>query len=489
MRMLSALMKDGYKCGHPGMLKPDITEVHENFTPRAGRDATYSGVVSYGNQYYQRRYLIEHFGDNFFAESRSSVEARYSRRMKNYLGIEMSVSHIGALHELGFIPLEIRAIPEGSFVPYGVPTMTNKPTVDGFAWVPGMVETIMSCTVWPMSTSATTARRYRQTIERYSSETVGEDNPFRHYQCHDFSFRGMFGFEAAMMSGSAHALFFRGSDTLPAMDFLVKYYDANEDTDAIATSVHATEHQIMMLNGDEEDELTTISDLLDGQPEGILAIVSDTWDYWRNITVNFPALKDKIMSRNGKMVCRPDSGDPVKIVIGDPEAPYGTPESKGTIRCLAETFGSAPNGKGYLNLDPHIGVIYGEAITPERQDRILAGLKAMNFSSDNILFGTGSYAYQGVTRDTHGWAVKPTAGRSRSRGLFPVQKNPKTDDGTKKSAKGLLRVDRVDGVLTLRQGVTEEEADGGELRVTFRDGKEVNPQSFNQIRAIVEAEL
>ncbi len=276
---------------------------------------------------------------------------------------------------------------------------------------------------------------------------------------------------------------------MPAIDFLEEYYGADAERELIGGSVPATEHSVMCM-GLQEGELDTYRRLItEVVPQGPVSIVSDTWDYWNVVTNILPALKPEIMARNGKLIVRPDSGDPVKIICGDPEASAGSPEYLGTVRLLDQTFGHTDTERGYKLLDSHIGLIYGEQITLERQEAILGGLQALGYASENVVLGIGSYNYQYVTRDTHGFAMKATFGRTTSGGDTEIFKAPKTDDGTKTSAKGLLRVDRVNGELVLRQGVTRDEEDGGELKDVFINGVRTRNQTLSHIRSIVEASL
>ena len=152
-------------------------------------------------------------------------------------------------------------------------------------------------------------------------------------------------------------------------------------------------------------------------PAGIVSIVSDTWDYWKVITEFIPTLKSEILARDGKVVIRPDSGDPVKIICGDPDAKPGSPEFKGSVECLWETFGGTETATGYKLLDGHIGLIYGDSITLERCEAICSQLEAKGFASTNVVFGIGSYTYQYVTRDTFGFAMKATYGEVNGKGL------------------------------------------------------------------------
>jgi nicotinamide phosphoribosyltransferase len=217
-------------------------------------------------------------------------------------------------------------------------------------------------------------------------------------------------------------------------------------------------------------------------PMGIVSIVSDTFDFWQVITEFLPQLKDKILARNGKVVIRPDSGDPVLIICGDPDAPIGTPEHKGAIECLWEVFGGRITPRGYKLLDAHIGLIYGDSITTERQKQILNRLKDKGFASYNVVLGIGSYTYEYVTRDTFGFAMKATYGEVNGIGRA-IFKDPKTDNGTKKSAKGLMKVIKNNaGKYELIDDVTWKEEAEGELKTVFRDGTLMKDWTLNEIR-------
>lgn len=488
MKHLPLLLKDGYKVGHVYQYPSDTTEVYSNLTPRTGQRANVDigGVINFGLQYFIQEYLIEQFNENFFQRPRKEVQDEYDSTINSYLNSNISFNHVGALHELGFLPLRIKALPEGALVPYGVPVLTVVNTHPEFFWLTNMLETLMSSVLWKASTSATTAFFYRRQFEKYAALT-GAPREFIPWQGHDFSFRGMCGVEDAAVSGAAHLLSFTGTDTIPAIGFLKHYYDAEG---LIGGSVPATEHSVMCM-GEPENELDTFKRLItEVYPDGIVSVVSDTWDLWRVLTEYLPALKDEILSRNGKLVIRPDSGDPVKIILGDDDAPAGSPQSQGVIQLLYQTFGGAETETGHIMLDEHIGCIYGDGINPERQDAILNGLYLGGFASSNIVLGMGSYTYQFVTRDAHGYAMKATAGRTKSRGLIEIFKDPVTDDGTKKSAKGLLCVDYdADGNFSLEQCVAPEREQEGELLTVFIDGQQIGYTTLDQIRARVEWEL
>jgi nicotinamide phosphoribosyltransferase len=153
-----------------------------------------------------------------------------------------------------------------------------------------------------------------------------------------------------------------------------------------------------------------------------------------------------------------------------------------------EIFGGTTTDKGYKLLDSHIGLIYGDSITLQRQKAILEGLKEKGFASFNVVLGIGSYTYEYVTRDTYGFAMKATYGEVNGEGRN-IFKDPKTDDGTKKSAKGLLAVHQVDGKLQLKDECSWEEEKQGLLQTVFENGKVLNEQSLSQIRERIVKEL
>lgn len=493
MKILPVLLKDGYKVGHPFQYPKDTTLVYSNLTPRASRIRGVDEVVAFGFQYFVKEYLIDQFNDNFFARPKDEVIRQYKRRIDNYLGPGVNTDHISALHDYRYLPLHVKAVPEGTVVPFRVPMLTIRNTVPEFFWLTNMVETLLSNVLWQASTSATTAFNYRKVFEKYAKET-GADKAFVPWQGHDFSFRGLSGVEAACVSGAGHLLSFTGTDTIPAIDFLEEYYGADCESEVVGGSVPATEHSVMCM-GLKDGELETFRRLItEVYPTGIVSIVSDTWDFWKVLTVYLPELREVVKGRNGKVVIRPDSGDPVKIICGDPGG-YTRVEQQGAIRVLYDVFGGTRNAAGYLELDPHVGLIYGDSITPERQVEILERLKANGFASSNVVLGIGSYTYQYVTRDTYGFAMKATYGETKSGGPQAIFKEPKTDDGTKNSARGLLGVFRDiaknPGQIYLEEDVdwATEELGIGLLQTIFRDGVPHNIQTLAEIRRRIEAQL
>lgn len=391
--------------------------------------------------------------------------------------MNVDVSAMASLHDLGYLLILIKALPEGSRVGIRVPMFTIRNTRPEFYWLTNYLETQLSAEIWKMITSATTAYEYKRLLTRYAKLT-GAPLEFVPWQGHDFSMRGMSGIHDATMSGAAHLTSFTGTDTISAIDYLEDYYGA---TGLVGGSVPATEHSVMCM-GSEQDELDTFRRLITGvYPSGIVSIVSDTWDFWQVLTEYTVRLKKEIMSRDGRVVFRPDSGDPVKIICGDPEAETGSPAYRGAVQCLYDVFGGAITDKGYKVLDSHVGLIYGDSITLDRASRILELLAEKGFASNNIVFGIGSYTYQRVTRDTFGSAIKATAGivNGEFRELF---KDPKTDDGVKKSARGYVRVEYENGRFILLDRQTEEEERAGLLEPVFEDGELLRHETLDTIR-------
>lgn len=490
MKMNPLMLIDFYKADHRRQYPEGTELVYSNFTPRKSRQAENENLVFFGLQYFVKEYLIRQWNEGFFSLPKEKVVADYKRRMDNALGKDsIPIEHIAELHDLGYLPLVVKGLPEGTIVSPKIPVVTVYNTQPKFFWLTNYLESLMSAILWKPSTSATTAFQYRKVFTQYAKDTVGgKDLDFVYWQGHDFSFRGMSGIEDACISAAGHLLSFYGTDTVPAIDFHEVYYQGNSDQELIGGSVPATEHSVMCM-GTKDNEIATFERLIsDLYPNGIVSIVSDTWDFWQVITEYLPKLKSQILARNGKVVIRPDSGDPVKIIVGDKDAAPGSPEYKGAIECMWETFGGTITEKGYKLLDSHIGLIYGDSITLQRQKEILEGLKAKGFASFNVVLGIGSYTYEYVTRDTYGFAMKATYGEVNGEGRN-IFKDPKTDDGTKKSAKGLLCVYDENGQLKLKDQCTWEEEKQGLLKTVFENGKLVNEQSLSEIRERISKQL
>lgn len=474
----ASLLCDFYKVSHKPQYPADTEVIYATWTPRGTLIPELTEVVAFGFQAFVKKYLLEYFKANFFDRSEKEVVAEYQRVLRVSLGIaEPDAEHIRDLHRLGYLPLLIKALPEGTVVPLRVPMLTIENTNHRFFWLTNFVESLMSAELWQPATAATIARDYRRILDEAAMKTVGSTN-FVQFQGHDFSFRGMEGLDASKGSGMGHLLSFVGTDTIPAILATEEFYGADIEKELIGTSIPATEHSVMEALG--MDEVGAFHHLLTKvYPSGFFSVVSDTWDLWKVITEVLPQLKVEIMSRNGRMVIRPDSGDPVKILCGDVQSPDPRAR-KGVVELLWDTFGGTVSEQGYKILDSHIGVIYGDAITRHRAKEICAQLAEKGFASINVVYGIGSYTYQFNTRDTFGFALKTTFGQfgGEKRLLF---KKPITDNGTKISQKGRVSVKEVDGVLAYTDGYFEDQPDSL-LRPIFENGEIRNETTFAEIR-------
>lgn len=498
--MNSILLTDGYKLDHRRQYPKGTEYVYSNWTPRSnGYLPEADGVVVFGIQYMLQKVFIEEFKKGFFDLRKEDAIASFKRRIDTFLGPnEIGTEHIEALHDLGYLPVCVKALPEGQICPIGVPMLTIINTTPEFFWVTNFLETIMSCELWLPMTSATVARIYKKELKRHAQKTGFTDINFL---CHDFSMRGMAGIEASILSGMGHLVCFNGSETLPAIEAMEEYYCADAEVELIAGTIPATEHSVMCAGGCD-DEFETFKRLItEVYPQGYVSIVSDTWDFWKVITDYLPRLHNDIMKRDGRVVIRPDSGDPVKIIAGytaeelrDYYAGYGTEpfeilpdcEVKGAYQCLMEEFGYTTTEEGYKMLDSHIGMIYGDSITPERQKEIYRRLEAKGICASNLVLGVGSYTYQYKTRDSLGFAMKATWCQINGEGR-EIFKQPKTDNGTKNSLKGLIKVDMDnEGKIKAFDQVSGAEERKGLLKVVFQNGYLFHGTSLQEIRCNIE---
>lgn len=646
MELFAPDVCDGYKVGHRPMFPVGANFTYGNLTARADRlfqrsvskSQFWDSKVVWAGLQGVLQELTELWNRSFFSKPKDEVIKRYKRRMDYYLGEgKVPVDGFEKLHDLGYLPIEVLALPEGARVNMNVPLYTIYNTHPDFYWFTNYLETSMSALIWKIVTCSTIAFEYRRVLKHWALMT-GTPKEFVDVQGHDFSFRGI-GLEDVRGS-FGHLLSFCGTDTIPAIDYAEDYYGANVEKEFVACSIPATEHAVATANilSELHYELEKIRAAGEGvteegykqlrleaekrffkrlitevYPNGAVALVSDSFDFWGVVTKIVPELKDVILSRPkdslglAKVVIRPDSGDPVEIICGaeihteyeasqimiggghkglkprpkhvyyrdaqgqlflatdalhrnpnrtwadldeeilrkggekvlesframtdssrrvnperlEKDAPnpvkpmiygfltsmqieleidqtghyeYGyhivehelTAEEKGAVECLWETFGGTTTSEGYRLLDEHIGLIYGDSITVQRTEEIMRRLAKKGFASGNVVLGIGSYTYQYITRDTFGQAIKGTAIQIDDT-LIDLYKAPATEGETaKKSAKGFLRVDLVDGnyVLAQEQDVTFDTLaqSSGELRLVYRNGEFITRTSLGEMR-------
>ncbi len=502
------LLTDGYKTSHNKQYPEGTTLVYSNFTPRSNKYAPNgcNEVVVFGTQMVMMQ-LHEMFQKDFFDKPKDEVCREMKQELSLYLGTDYDVSHFERLHDLGYLPINVKSLPEGTKAPIKVPVLTIYNTHPDFYWVTNYLETILSNLLWKPMTSATIAHQYRKVLTEWMLKTDKSNHQFIDWQGHDFSMRGMDSVEAVISSGLGHLTSFWGTDSLPTIYGARKYYGAEG---FFCGSVPATEHSVMCAGG-KEDEVETFRRLLNTYPSGILSVVSDTWDLWKVCTEHVVTLKEEIMSRDGKLVIRPDSGDPVDILCGMDKFPQFktseerkvlTSEEKGVIELLWDVFGGTLNEQGYKVLDPHIGAIYGDSITIDRANEICKRLEEKGFASTNVVLGIGSFTYQYNTRDTFGFAMKATyveikrwdvaterLNEAFSKNANPewiegreIFKDPITDDGTKKSATGLLRVKTGENGYELVDRQTWAGEEASLMLTIYKDGEFYNKTTLTEIR-------
>ena len=596
-----ALFADSYKLSYKAM-EPEGTEIiYSNFTPRFNKYfkelyPNHDGkTVVFGIYPFLLDFLVDYWEKGFFKRPKEEVLEEIREVCYPYVGMDTKdLKHFEDLHDLGHLPLRVKALPEGSTVNTNIPVLTVVNTHKNFSWLTNYIESVLSSELWKPMTVATFAREFNTLADYWFDKTV-EDQTFRKFAIHDFSYRGHGTHRESAICGAAPLLFSNGTDNIPGVLLARALYGADEN---VAGSVAASEHSVTTLGinffADQkfDGELKTLTDqllnkmialgiqfeyekalgelvtiyrlLTEVYPTGIFSYVSDSYDYWRVLTVILPILKPVIMRRDGKLVVRPDSGDPVKIVCGEvspaqatlipessmefcedfckevlidrlvDETPHGysgpssfeglfvdsdgtyfkavisdiswnrydkqyyylddrhsitcivetidlNPAEKGSIEVLSEVFGYTTNAKGYKELPPQIGLIYGDGITYQRAKDIYAQLASKGFAANNVVLGVGSYSFSGGTRDTLGFAIKATYAEVNGKPT-PIYKEPKTDM-SKKSARGLMKIEQdANGELVLVDNCSWAEEAEGLLQVVFENGKLYNQPDFTAIR-------
>lgn len=325
------LQTDFYKLSHVDMMNDNQTLTYSNLTPRSckhftARSSIYKDtIVVFGVQVMLIE-LEKLWREEFFNRALNETLLQYKEVLRESLGItEPNVKHIEELHELGYLPILVKSIEEGTIVPVKTPILTIKNTDKRFAWLVNYLETYISANLWKPMTMATASNEYKQVLKKYnkltSDSTGGMD-----FQVHDFAARGLGNSREWSTNSTAHLTSFSGTDTVGAILGAKEYYDAPYSS---GMSVPATEHSIMtsaitLIQKEQEvsqlkaEELYLKELITEKYPTGIISVVSDSYDFWGVIETNLPNLKDKVMSRDGKLVIRPDSGTPIDIICGSP---------------------------------------------------------------------------------------------------------------------------------------------------------------------------
>lgn len=461
------LATDVYKMGHMEQYPPGTTRIYSYLLARS--DKKMPATLFYGLQYFLK--LLEQ-------RPTDAMMGEFLDYRRSILGMDAPksiVDKLKALADLGYFPLHIKAVPEGTSVPVRNVLMTITNTRPEFHWVVGFFESLL-LKVWNTCTVASYSKKLADLCRKFAAETCDNEGHLP-FQVHDFGYRGCSSDETAALSGSAHLINFLGTDTIKAVKLVKDTYGCAEP---VGLSVPATEHSVMCAYG-QQREFEAFERMLELYPKGIVSIVSDTYDLW-NVLSNFaPRLKARINDRDGRVVFRPDSGDPPKVICGDPDAQYGSNEWLGALQLLDRTFGHTVNAKGFKVLNPKVGLIYGDGMFFERFERVLGMMKEMGYASSNLVIGIGGILLQQHNRDDQGYAIKATFAEVNGE-MRELMKDPVTDT-KKRSHKGLLSLFRdARGRLYTKDQCTPDEEAASELRTVFKDGKLVAPITFDEIR-------
>ena len=485
MKTNPMLLIDFYKAVHAEMLPQNITKSVSYFTPRMSRVKRWDKVVMFGLQGFIKEYLIDYFNDNFFNVPLETVMGEYTRIMDNTLGKNAyNPKKIENLHNLGYLPIEIVALPEGTLVPMRVPMFGITNTHKDFAWLPQSLESLISAEMWHPMLAANVGYTYRQIVNKYYDETC-DDNIPRAKALGAFDFRGEECLQSATKAGAGWLLSFLNTATVPAIPYLENYYNCDCTKEPVGFGSPSTEHSVMCSNfAVDGDEITLLRRLLtEIYPNTSFSAVLDSYDYWNVIDNILPQLKPEILAHNGCMLMRGDSGDCIEVVTK-------------TVFKLWDIFGGTINSKGYKVLDPHVKAIYGDSITVQRCEKIYEILKENGFACSNVALGVGSFSFQCIeedgvlkpfTRDTFSSCIKTTYCEIDDKPT-PIFKDPK-DGGFKKSQKGCCVVTKdYKGNLSFYDQQTWEEArlnPNNLLETVFCDGHIVKEQTVAEVRSVL----
>ena len=444
------LATDSYKASHYRQYPPGTTHVYSYFESRGGK---FPSTVFFGLQYYLRRYLEgQVVTREKIDEAQEMFDAHIGPGLFNRAGWEYILEEY-----TGRLPVCIKAVPEGVVVPAHNVLMTVENTDPKCWWLTNYLETML-VQVWYPTTVATLSNYVRRTILKYLEKTG--DPSLIDFKFHDFGYRGVSSQESAGIGGAAHLINFKGTDTVAALALLKEYYQDK----CAGFSIPASEHSTITSWG-KEHEVDAFENMLVQYPKGLVACVSDSFDIFNACSELWGnKLKEKVLTRDGTLVVRPDSGEPVKIVLE-------------VLALLGEAFGYVTNEKGYRVLNPKVRVIQGDGIDDTEVGYILSAMKDNFWSADNIAFGCGGALLQKLNRDTQKFAFKCSSvtvnGADRD-----VFKDPVTDS-EKKSKRGRLALEKFAGKFETTRAKWPE---NDELKVVFENGYCYRIQSLEEIR-------
>lgn len=455
------MLTDSYKVTHHLQYPPGTETVYSYFESRGG---LFEDICFFGLQYFIKKYLVGQVVTKAkIDEAEAYFKIHFSHPVWGYnekLFNRKAWEHILEKHG-GKLPISIKCVPEGTVVPYKNCLLTVENTDPECYWLTNYLETLL-VQVWYPMTVCTQSREQKKTISKWLKATGCSEEGLI-FKLHDFGFRGVSSVESAATGGAAHLVNFLGTDTMAGFVCAHKYYGEAMAGFSIPASEHST-----ITSWTREGELDAMKNMLEQYPSGLVACVSDSFDifnackeYWGG------ALKDKIMSRDGVLVVRPDSGELPKIVTD-------------VLSALGEKFGTTDTPTGHKMLPPNIRVIQGDGIDYKSLEMILQAMSDAGWAADNLAFGSGGALLQKLNRDTQKCAFKCSYAVCAGKGV-DVFKDPITDAG-KKSKKGRLTLEKKDGEwVTVCEGAGDASKDC--LVEVFRDGELLKEWTFAEVRA------
>lgn len=450
------LKTDSYKLTHWKMYKA-IDYIYSYFECRSG--STYPETTFFGLQYFLKALEKVRITKENIDEAEIVCEKHFGT--KEYFNRAMW-THIVENYD-GRLPICINAVPEGKSIPINNVLVTLYNTDPKCAPLVTHLETWLM-QLWYPSTVATLSREVKKMLKSYLDKTSDDLLPDVHLNImlHDFGFRGVSSFESSGVGGMAHLVNFYGTDTLSALSFAETYYGAK----TTGFSVPASEHSVMTQCGRDE-EYEVIKYIIEQYPSGILSLVLDSYNIYNAVTYLGTVLKEIVLERHGKIVVRPDSGNPPTVSLK-------------LLNLLEEYFGCTVNGKGYKVLNPKVGIIYGDGLDPEMINSILKLITEKGYCASNFVFGMGGGLLQLVTRDKQRHAFKCSAICDTSGQWRDVYKDPIEGSG-KKSKAGKFKLILKDNKF---QTVKEHEFPEypNELVKVFENGYITKEWTFDEVR-------
>ena len=312
------LLCDFYKCTHAEQYPKGFTRIYSPGTPRMSRLDDISEVVYFGGQGYAKEILIKAFNEYFFNRPEDEVMTEYNHCVGNPLGRgAYGEEKIRNLHRLGYLPIAMYAVPEGTSTKIGVPQSVFVNTHPDFAWLTNTLETSFSSYIWHIQISAEVGKRYRKIVQKYRDLTC-DSNIRVASLLGDFSMRGQHCPESAMTSSAAWLLSFRNTATVPAIKWLEDNYNCNTDTDEVGAGAVSFEHSTVTSNfAVDGDEISLIKRALtEIYPKISFSYVSDSYNYDNLVQNIIPECRTEIMNHEGYFAVRGDSGDPIEVMAG-----------------------------------------------------------------------------------------------------------------------------------------------------------------------------